>query len=193
LLSPKFGSADIQHGSGEYFFIASNHSHHLYLNKKLARQRPLDPPLATKYIKSSLSYDSPEMNQICRAAAQAHIAVVLGFSQNDNNSLYIAQCTVSSEGKIVMKRRKLKPTHMERTVFGDASGSSLNNVAELEGVGRVGALACWEHLQPLLKYHTISLREQIHVAAWPPLHAFVEAGEGLYGMSADGKLLCMLS
>jgi nitrilase len=149
--------------------------------------------LATKYIKSSLSYDSPEMNQICRAAAQAHIAVVLGFSQNDNNSLYIAQCTVSSEGKIVMKRRKLKPTHMERTVFGDASGSSLNNVAELEGVGREGALACWEHLQPLLKYHTISLREQIHVAAWPPLHAFVEAGEGLYGMSADGKLLCMLS
>jgi nitrilase len=92
-----------------------------------------------------------------------------------------------------MKRRKLKPTHMERTVFGDANGSSLNNVAELEGVGRVGALACWEHMQPLLKYHTISLHEQIHVAAWPPLHGFDEGGEGLFGMSADGKTLAMPS
>lgn len=42
-----------------------------------------------------------------------------------------------------MKRRKFKPTHMERTVFGDAGGQSLMNVADVEGVGRVGALACW--------------------------------------------------
>jgi nitrilase len=127
------------------------------------------------------------MDQICSAAKQANISVLLGFSENENNSLYISQCAISHTGAIVMKRRKLKPTHMERTVFGDASGSSLNNVVELEGVGRVGALSCWEHLQPLLKYHTISLREQVHVAAWPPLHAFDEKSGGLFGMSAEGR------
>lgn len=85
-----------------------------------------------------------------------------------------------------MKRRKIKPTHMERTLFGEGSGKSLNNVVELAGIGRVGALSCWEHAQPLLKYHTMSLREQIHVAAWPPLHPFDENGGGLCSMSAEG-------
>lgn len=137
---------------------------------------------------NSLSYDSLEITKICSAAKVSNVAVVLGFSENDNNSLYISQCTISSAGEMVMKRRKLKPTHMERTVFGDAGGSSLKNVVDVEGVGKVGALACWEHTQPLLKYHTISLREQIHVAAWPPIHKFEEESQGLYSMSAEGKL-----
>lgn len=88
-----------------------------------------------------------------------------------------------------MKRRKFKPTHMERTVYGDAGGSSLNNVNAVEGVGRVGALSCWEHTQPLLKYHTISLREEIHVAAWPPLHPHSDGNEGLFSMTADGEFI----
>lgn len=127
------------------------------------------------------------MHQICAAARKSGIAVVLGFSENDHNSLYIAQCTISPSGAIVMKRRKFKPTHMERTVYGDAGGSSLNNVNEIEGVGRIGALSCWEHMQPLLKYHTISLREEIHVAGWPPVHPHTENNQGLFSMSADGR------
>ncbi|KAF1944869.1 cyanide hydratase/nitrilase-like protein [Clathrospora elynae] len=148
--------------------------------------RPLDPPLATSYIKNSLRYDSPEMEKICATAKEAEIAVVLGFSENEYNSLYISQCIISATGEVLMKRRKLKPTHMERTVFGDAGGASLNNVVDVQGVGRVGALSCWEHMQPLLKYHTMSLREEIHVAAWPPLQPFAKVSEGLFSMSADG-------
>lgn len=134
-------------------------------------QRPVDEPLGTKYIQNSLSYDSPEMAKICAAARTANIAVMLGFSENEHNSLYLAQCIISATGEILMKRRKLKPTHMERTVYGDSDGSSLNNVVDVEGVGRVGGLNCWEHMQPLLKYHTNSQHEEIHVAAWPPMHS----------------------
>lgn len=151
------------------------------------RARPLDPPLATKYIKNSLAYDSPEMDRICAAARKARIAVSLGFSENDHNSLYIAQCTIGPCGTVLMKRRKFKPTHMERTVYGDAGGASLNNVVPVAGVGRLGALSCWEHMQPLLKYHTISLREEVHVAAWPPLHPHTEDNAGLFSMTAEGE------
>lgn len=28
-------------------------------------------------------------------------------------------------------------------------------------------LNCWEHFQPLLKYHTYAQNEQVHIAAWP--------------------------
>jgi nitrilase len=71
------------------------------------------------------------------------------------------------------------------TVFGDGGGSSLHNVTEIEGVRRVGALSCWEHTQPLLKYHTVSLREEIHVAACPPIHPFSKEKEVLYSMTAE--------
>jgi predicted amidohydrolase len=78
-----------------------------------------------KYIKNSLVVDSIEMETIRECAAKNKIIVSLGFSENDGNSLYIAQCTIGSDGQIKMKRRKIKPTHMERTIFGDGSGSSL--------------------------------------------------------------------
>jgi nitrilase len=151
------------------------------------RTRPVDVELSTTYMQNSLKVDSPEMKQICAAAAEHKIAIVLGFSENHKNSLYIAQAIIDAQGAIKVLRRKLKATHMERTVFGDASGSCLNNVVELQDVGRVGALACWEHAQPLLKYHTYHQDESIHVAAWPPVHAH-DGGPGLWSMSSQGMI-----
>ena len=34
-------------------------------------------------------------------------------------------------------------------------------------IGRLGALCCWEHLQPLSKYAMYAQNEQVHVGAWP--------------------------
>ncbi|KAI4942503.1 hypothetical protein J4E91_010101 [Alternaria rosae] len=147
--------------------------------------RPVDFELSTAYMKNSLQVDSIEMRRICQSAADHHIAVVLGFSENYKGSLYISQAIMNAEGSIEVMRRKVRATHMERTIFGDASGSSLHNVVELPDVGRVGALACWEHTQPLLKYHTYHQRESIHVAAWPPLYEH-DGGPGLYSMSKEG-------
>ena len=150
--------------------------------------RPLDPALSTQYIKNSLVVDSPEMRTIQDCAARHGIVVSLGFSENDHNSLYIAQAIIDTNGKILMKRRKLKATHMERTIFGDASGNSLMNVAST-GIGRrVGALACWEHCQPLLKYHTLHQREEIHCAAWPPIVPH-QGGPDLWSLSKEGAYL----
>lgn len=149
----------------------------------------------TRYIKNSLRVDSPEMQRICASAAEHSIAVVLGFSENQNNSLYISQATISAAGELLMTRRKLKATHLERTVFGDAGASCLHNVVGLDlgGEGeraeqrKVGALSCWEHIQPLLKYHTYLQNEEIHVAAWPPLDPH-PGGPALWGMSREGCL-----
>lgn len=82
------------------------------------------------------------MKAICAAAAKNNINVCLGYSERDGNSLYISQSIISSDGEIKMSRRKIKPTHMERTIYGEGSGNALQNVVETN-VGRVGALACW--------------------------------------------------
>lgn len=151
----------------------------------IIRTRLVDFDLGVKYIKNSLVVDSVEMETIRECAAQNKIIVSLGFSENDGNSLYIAQCTIGSDGQIQMHRRKIKPTHMERTIFGDGSGSSLLNVVSTK-IGKIGALSCWEHIQPLLKYHTLSQGEEIHVAAWPPLSPH-SGGPEFWSMSAEGE------
>jgi predicted amidohydrolase len=126
------------------------------------------------------------MTQICQSAKENNVIVVLGFSENFHNSLYISQAIISNTGSILTTRKKIKATHMERTIFGDAFADCLNSVVDTS-VGRVGALSCWEHIQPLLKYHTYAQREAIHVAAWPPLFEFGgPEDKSLFSMSRDG-------
>jgi nitrilase len=151
--------------------------------------------MQTQYTANSLALDSPEMDQIKSAALANSIAVVLGFSERTpSGSVYIAQAILSLKGELLMSRRKLKPTHMERTIFGDGSGGDLSNVVDIDfgpphGVVKVGCLACWEHTQPLLKFHTISQGETIHVAMWPPIAPSTGVDDpGLWSMSAEGCL-----
>jgi nitrilase len=158
----------------------------------IARARPVDPELHTQYIYNSVPSHEQALDQVKTAARENAIAVVLGFAeQSPSHSVYIAQAIISPEGEILLRRRKIKPTHMERTIFGDGSGGDLNNVVEVDfgeqGKVKVGCLACWEHTQPLLKYHTISQGETIHVAMWPPLAPTSGVEDpGLWSMSAEG-------
>ena len=94
-----------------------------------------------------------------------NIMVVMGHSEKQGGSLYMGQWIIGPDGETIAQRRKLKPTHVERTVFGEGDGSDLS-VFETP-LGRVGALCCWEHLQPLSKYAMYAQNEQVHVAAWP--------------------------
>lgn len=119
-----------------------------------------------RYFDNSLSYDSPEAARISAAAKKNKITVVLGLSERDGGSLYIAQWLIGPDGETIAKRRKLRPTHAERTVFGEGDGSHIA-VHDRADVGRLGALCCWEHLQPLTKFAMYSQNEQVHVAAWP--------------------------
>ncbi|KAJ5660563.1 Carbon-nitrogen hydrolase [Penicillium longicatenatum] len=146
--------------------------------------RLLDVKLNVAYIKNLIRLNSPEMTDIQLCASTNKIAVSLGFSENFNGSVYIAQVMIGPDGEIKAHRRKMKPTHMERTIFGDASVECFASVVQLP-FARVGALSCWEHIQPLLKYHTLSQQEDIHVSAWPCLFPH-SGGSELWSMSAEG-------
>lgn len=92
------------------------------LSANITRTRPIDFDLGVKYVQNSLSVTSAEFALIQAAAAEHNIAVSLGFSERDGESVYISQAMISAEGTLTSKRRKMKPTHMERTIFGDATG-----------------------------------------------------------------------
>ena len=119
-----------------------------------------------RYFDNSLSYDSPQAEKLREAVRKAKLTAVIGLSEREGGSLYLAQWLIGPDGETIAKRRKLRPTHAERTVYGEGDGSDLA-VHERADIGRLGALCCWEHLQPLSKYAMYAQNEQVHVAAWP--------------------------
>ena len=100
-----------------------------------------------QYHGNSMAVDSDEMRTLCEAAKKGGIYVLIGFSEKAGGSRYMAQALIGPEGQILYTRRKLKPTHVERTVFGDGDGSDFCVVET--PLGNIGSLNCWEHLQPL--------------------------------------------
>jgi nitrilase len=118
-----------------------------------------------RYHDNSLAYGTSQADRIVAAAREHAITVVMGHSERKGGSLYIAQWMIGPDGATIATRRKLKPTHVERTVFGEGDGSDL--AVHDTPLGRLGGLCCWEHLQPLSKYAMYAQDEQVHVGAWP--------------------------
>ena len=100
------------------------------------------------------------------AAARAHACVVvLGVNERDHGTLYNAQLVFDADGTLLLKRRKITPTYHERMVWGQGDGAGLKVVDS--AVGRIGALACWEHYNPLARYALMAQHEQIHCSQFP--------------------------
>lgn len=130
-----------------------------------------------RYHDNSLAYGTPQAERLAAAAREHGITVVMGLSERQGGSLYIAQWMIGPDGETIAKRRKLKPTHVERTVFGEGDGSDLSVYDT--ALGRLGGLCCWEHLQPLSKYAMYAQNEQVHVGAWPSFSVYPGAAYAL--------------
>ena len=133
-----------------------------------------------RYHDNSLIYGSPQAERLTQAAKDHRITIAMGHSEKHQGSLYMGQWIIGADGETVATRRKLKPTHVERTVFGEGDGSDLS-VYETP-LGRIGALCCWEHLQPLSKYAMYAQDEQVHIAAWPSFSLY---RGGAYALGAE--------
>ncbi|MDX7950508.1 Nit6803 family nitriliase [Lichenihabitans sp. Uapishka_5] len=107
----------------------------------------------------------PVTEAVASAARRYGLVVVLGVNERDHGSLYNAQLVFDADGSLKLKRRKLTPTFHERMIWGQGDGAGLKVVDT--AVGRVGALACWEHYNPLARYALMAQHEEIHVAQFP--------------------------
>jgi len=123
-----------------------------------------------KYAAESIVEGSEQDLRLAKAAKDNDMHVVMGLSWNVNGTLYMAQWHYGPDGEVISRRRKLKPTHVERTVYGEGDGSDM--IVVDTNIGRVGALCCWEHIQPLNKYAMFSQNEQIHIASWPSFSVY---------------------
>lgn len=102
---------------------------------------------------------------VAAAARENGIVVALGVNERDHGTLYNTQLVFDADGTLVLKRRKITPTFHERMIWGQGDASGLKVVDSK--VGRIGALACWEHYNPLARYALMAQHEEIHVAQFP--------------------------
>ncbi len=131
------------------------------------------------YFDNSLEVGTPQFEALCDIARQNNIMISAGISERAGGSLYLSQCLIDNSGEVLSLRRKLKPTHVERSIFGEGYGHDL--AVTKTDIGNIGQLCCWEHMQPLSKFALYSQHEQIHVAAWP---SFVVYREKAYALGA---------
>jgi nitrilase len=128
------------------------------------------PPAATgaehiRLYENAVAVPGPVTEAVAAMAKRHAIVVVLGVNERDHGSLYNAQLIFDADGRLALKRRKITPTFHERMIWGQGDGSGLTVIDT--AVGRIGALACWEHYNPLARYALMAQHEEIHVAQFP--------------------------
>jgi nitrilase len=122
-------------------------------------------PEHMRLYQEAVDVPGPDTAAFSTAARQHGMVLVVGVNERDHGSLYNTQLVFDADGELVIQRRKITPSYHERMIWGQGDGSGLT-VADT-AVGRVGALACWEHYNPLARYSLMTQHEEIHCAQFP--------------------------
>jgi nitrilase len=77
------------------------------------------------------------------------VGVVERDARFSGGTLYCTALYFGSDGRLLGKHRKLKPTASERLIWGEGDGSTLTVLDT--AIGKLGGLICWENYMPLAR------------------------------------------
>jgi nitrilase len=96
-------------------------------------------------------------------ARELKIMFMGGVAEKDGGSIYCTLLTIGSDGKLMGRHRKIKPTYEERLVWADVDRVGLKT--HLLKETKIGGLNCWENWLPLARASLHLQGELVHVAA----------------------------
>jgi nitrilase len=112
----------------------------------------------------SMDVPGPLVDELVAVCARRDLHVVIGVNERDSGrpgSLWNTMLVLGPEG-LLLKHRKLQPTHHERLFHGIGRGDDLHVVDT--PAGRVGGLICWENRMPLARWEVYLGGVQVYVA-----------------------------
>jgi len=119
-----------------------------------------------RYWRNSIEIPSETSNNIGEAARKAQAYVAIGVIERDTESsrgtLYNTLLYYGMDGKLLGKHRKLKPTALERVIWGEGDGSTLTVLNT--GTAKIGGLICWENYMPLARMALYQKGVEIYLA-----------------------------
>lgn len=102
-----------------------------------------------RYYQNAIDVPGPYVDELGALAKDLGIHLVTGVIERSGGTLYCTVVFFDNLGNFLGKHRKLMPTGSERTIWGFGDGSTLP-VYET-GIGKLGAVICWENYMPLLR------------------------------------------
>jgi nitrilase len=113
---------------------------------------------------NSVDVPGPIVDRLVEGCRRHDIHCAIGVNERESErpgSLYNTLLLLGPDG-LLLRHRKLMPTHHERLFHGVGKGDDLHVVDT--PVGRVGGLICWENRMPLARYAIYRGGPQIWVA-----------------------------
>lgn len=124
-------------------------------------------PWFEKLCKSAIEIPGPELQRIASAAKANRINVVVGVNERSRTgvgTLYNTLVTISDDGRILGRHRKLVPTWAEKLTWANGDASALR--VHETSVGPLGSLACGENTNTLARFSLLAQGELVHVASY---------------------------
>jgi len=116
-----------------------------------------------RYWEQSVEVPSAATERLGEMAREAGLFLAIGvIERGASGTLYCTILYFGSDGTLLGKHRKLKPTAAERFLWGEGDGSTLTVVDA--GFGKVGGLICWENLMPLARMAMYDKGVEIYLA-----------------------------
>jgi nitrilase len=113
---------------------------------------------------NSVDVPGPLTERLVAAAREHDVHVAIGVNERESErpgTLYNTLLLISADG-VLLKHRKLMPTHHERLFHGIGAGDDIE-VADTP-LGRIGGLICWENRMPIARWAVYRQGPQIWIA-----------------------------
>jgi nitrilase len=124
--------------------------------------------LSVELFKNAVEVPGPEVDELCRASADAGAYAVVGVCEKQPNTigtLFNSQLFIGPDGELLGKHQKLMPTVGERLVHMGGYGDTLG--AFPTEFGPASALICGENSNPLAIFALTADHSRVHVMSWP--------------------------
>ena len=127
---------------------------------------PVGRSIWQRYWENTVEVPGPATRKLGEAAGKANVYLAIGVIERDTQrskgTVYCTLLYFGSDGRLLGKHQKLKPTGGERLIWGEGDGSTLT-VIQTEFC-RIGGLICWENYMPLARMTMYNKGVEIYLA-----------------------------